>query len=91
MAETSPLLQAARSHYRAQRDKSLATLDVYLNRPVGVGDHTNIVDEVVKLFAELDNAESVLETIESVIRGNQNQIIDDTPISNSVKPEEPVQ
>ncbi len=91
MAETSHLLNAARSHYRAQRDKSLATLDIYLNRPVGVGDHANVVDEVIKLFSELDNAESILETIESVIQGNQQQMTIDTQIADLAKPEEPAQ
>lgn len=90
MAETSHLLQAARSHYRAQRDKSLATLDIYLNRPVGVGDHANVVDEVIKLFADLDHAESVLGTIESVIQGNQNKMTG-PQMPEMEKPEEPAQ
>lgn len=69
--QTSPLLQASLSHYRAIRDKSLAELDIYLNRATGVGEHPGIVAEVVKLFAELDHADSVIQTIESVINGNK--------------------
>lgn len=69
--QTTPLLQAALSHYRAKRDKHLAELDIYLNKPVGVGEHATVVDEVIKLFAELDNADSVIETIEGIIYANQ--------------------
>ncbi len=69
--QTSPLLQAALSHYKAKRDKCLAELDIYLNRPVGVGEHPGIVNEVVKLFSELENSDSVISTIETIIQGNQ--------------------
>lgn len=68
---TSPLMQASRSHYQAQRDKCLAELDVYLNRSSGVGDHASVVDDVIKLFAQLDSAESVLATIDGIIQANQ--------------------
>lgn len=70
----SPLVQAALSHYIAKRDKCLADLDVYLNRPVGVGDHATVSDEIIKLFSELDNAESVISTIRDVVSSNQNQV-----------------
>ena len=71
MAQVTPLMQAALSHYRAKRDACLASLDIYLNKPVGVGDHATVVDEVIKLFSELDNADSVIATIENVIMANQ--------------------
>ena len=70
----SPLIQAALSHYIAKRDKCLAELDIYLNKPVGVGEHATITEEVIKLFAELDNAESIISTIQDVISSNQNKI-----------------
>ena len=68
---TTPLLQAALSTYQAKRDRSLAELDIYLNKSVGVGEHATVVDEVIKLFSELDNADSVIATIENVIMANQ--------------------
>lgn len=82
--QTTPLLQAALSHYRAKRDKNLAELDIYLNKPVGVGEHATVVDEVIKLFAELDNADSVIKTIEGIIYANQ--VIPSLPLSK-VEPE----
>ena len=67
MAQVTPLMQAALSHYRAKRDACLASLDIYLNKPVGVGDHATIVDEVIKLFGDLESASSTIEIIEDVI------------------------
>ncbi len=68
--QTSPLLQASLSHYKAKRDRALAELDIYLNRPAGVGEHATVTDEVIKLFAELSDADSVISTIEEIIVGN---------------------
>ena len=34
------LLEALTSHYKAQKDEALAILDLYLNKPVGIGDHS---------------------------------------------------
>ena len=84
--KTTPLLQAALSHYKAKRDKHLAELDIYLNKPVGVGDHASVVEEVIKLFAELDNADSIIETINGIIYANQPYLPNMIPVSNSEIP-----
>lgn len=68
---TSLLLRAAMLHYEAKQAKALADLDVYLNRPVGVGEHATITEEVIKLFAELDAAESVSKTIQTILAENE--------------------
>lgn len=79
--QTTPLLQAAISHYRAKRDKCLAELDILLNHSVGVGDHAKVVEEVIHLFSELDNAESVLETIKDVLSDSDQNNKTDTNIA----------
>lgn len=67
---TSPLLRAVVAHYEAKQAKALAELDIYLNRPVGVGEHASVTEEVIKLFAELDQAESVTRTVNAIIQEN---------------------
>ena len=39
---------AAESHYKAKMDESSLTMRIYMNSPVGVGDHPNIFEEFRK-------------------------------------------
>lgn len=57
------LLNAAVAHYEAQRAEALAVLDVYFNNPVGIGEHSNLLDEVKKWVDVLSEAEDNLKTL----------------------------
>lgn len=57
------LLQAALSKYEANRDEALAILDVYLNNSVGIGEHSNLLEEVTKWTEALTEAEENIETL----------------------------
>lgn len=57
------LLQAALSHYEAQRDEALAVLEVYLNNPVGIGEHSNLLDEIKEWTHKLAEAEENISTL----------------------------
>lgn len=70
----SAILQAALSHYIAKRDKAIAELDVYINRPVGVGEHANVVNEVITLFSDLEQSESVITTIRDIMNSQQSDV-----------------
>ena len=61
------LVTAAISHYSHQRDRAIANLEPYLSNAVGIGEHSDLTEEVIKLFNELDHAQSVLKTIEQTI------------------------
>ncbi len=43
------LLQAALSHYQAQKDEAIAVLEVYFENPVGIGEHSNLLQEIINL------------------------------------------
>jgi len=60
---SSKLLQAALSKYEANRDEALAILDVYLNNSVGIGEHSNLLEEVTKWTEALTEAEENIETL----------------------------
>ena len=60
----SKLLQASIDRYKAEISEALATLDVYFNNPVGIGEHPDLLTEIDKYIEKLDNATSKLETLE---------------------------
>ncbi len=59
------LLKAALSQYEAQRDEALAVLDVYFNNPVGIGEHSNLLKEVLAWTQKLSEAEENISTIDN--------------------------
>jgi len=51
------------SKYQAQKDEALATLEVYYNNAVGIGEHPQIVEEMSKMLEKLANAEDCLNVL----------------------------
>jgi len=64
------LYGALKSQFEAQRQRALATISVYLTNPVGIGEHPQIIDEMIeqtKLLAEaIDCINCLEETFEKV-------------------------
>lgn len=58
------LLAAAKAHYAARRDESIANLDVYFNKAVGIGEHSDLQEEIRKWTDALASAVDSLETLE---------------------------
>ena len=59
------LLKAALSKYEAQRDEALAVLEVYLNNPVGIGEHSNLLNEILEWTQKLTEAEENISTLKN--------------------------
>ena len=59
------LLKAALSHYEAQRDEALAVLEVYFNNSVGIGEHSNLLKEILEWTQKLTEAEENISTLTS--------------------------
>ena len=57
------LLQAALSQYEAQRDEALAVLEVYFNNSVGIGEHSNLLKEIMEWSQKLAEAEENISTL----------------------------
>tara|TARA_Y100001963_G_scaffold147567_1_gene224100 strand:- start:604 stop:810 length:207 start_codon:yes stop_codon:yes gene_type:complete len=51
------ILQALEDKYQAQISKADATLKIYLNNPVGIGEHPQHIEECDKLITEICDAE----------------------------------
>ena len=60
---TNQLMRAVFSKFEAQREEALAVVELYLNTPVGVAQHSNIVGELEQAVSQLATAEESLETL----------------------------
>jgi len=47
-----------------KRMKALADLEVYLNQPVGVGEHSMVSNEIEKILIRVKDSEEIISTIE---------------------------
>ena len=59
------IIQALEDRYNSQISESEATIKIYLEKPVGIGEHPQHVDEVDKLIEKISNAEEKLEILQS--------------------------
>ena len=62
----SRILDALIDRYNAQISEAKATLEIYLNKSVGIGEHPQHIDEVDKLIAKIDTAKENLMVIEEI-------------------------
>ena len=49
--------------YEANIDKANATIKIYLEHSVGIGEHPNIIDEIDKQFQKIADAQEKLQAI----------------------------
>lgn len=58
------LTRAALAHFRATKERAEVNLGVYLSNPTGIGEHPDIVGEVVKLIKTITEAEEAIKYLE---------------------------
>ena len=58
------MLDALRLRYQAQIAEAKATINIYLFKPVGIGEQPQHLDEIDKLLGKIAEAEDKLEVIE---------------------------
>ena len=57
------LLDALEDRYQAIISEADATLKIYLEHPVGIGEHPQHIDEIDKLFQKIADAQEKLSVI----------------------------
>ena len=57
------LLDALRKRYEGQVAEGFATINIYLQNPVGIGEHPQHLDEIDKLLGQIKEAEEKLSLI----------------------------
>ena len=60
MSVRSALIKALEDKYNAQISEADATIKIYFENSVGIGEHPQNVDEVDKLIEKIANAEEKL-------------------------------
>ena len=56
--------------YRSEMAEAEATLLIYFNNPVGIGEHPQHLEEMDKFVEKLTNAKDKLEMLETVYKYN---------------------
>ena len=59
------LLQALEDRYNAEISNADATIQIYLNNSVGIGEHPQHLHEIDKLVQKIADAQEKLEVIKS--------------------------
>lgn len=62
----SKLINALKLKYEAQKMEAIATLEVYLKNPVGIGEHPQIVEEMDRLVHTIADVDGCLDALNSV-------------------------
>jgi|TARA_B110000902_G_C14184465_1_gene541783 hypothetical protein len=57
---------ALSAKYKAKRLEALATLEVYMENPVGIGEHPQILDEIDKLVKTVSDYDGYLATLNTL-------------------------
>ena len=66
------MIKALRKKYEADIQEAKATTEVYLQRPVGIGEHPQFIEELDKLVSKIAEADDKIKTI-------NNHFYDDIP------------
>ena len=67
-----PLFNATLAKLSADREEALAVLEMLFNRSVGLGDHTNVVEEITNWSRKLSDATGTIQVLSQTF-GQQGQ------------------
>lgn len=59
-------IKALRARYEAQKLEALATIDVYMNNAVGVGEHPGIIDVLDEQLRKVEEANSLISLVDNL-------------------------
>ena len=61
------ILAALIARFEAERLEAIACLNLFINQPLAVADHPNIVGEAAKLVSAISSAEGCLRTLQAAV------------------------
>tara|TARA_R100000808_G_scaffold24059_1_gene54485 strand:+ start:19824 stop:20123 length:300 start_codon:yes stop_codon:yes gene_type:complete len=65
------IIGAVHAHYIAQKARAVANVNGYLTNSVGVAEHSDIVEEVIKLLKDIDEADGMIETVQKLTQNQE--------------------
>ncbi len=82
MANTlsNQLMRATLARFEASRQEALATIQLYLTAPAGVGEHPKIVEEIATATRQLAEAEEALDTLNRNFLGESPEKAEDSGV-----------
>jgi hypothetical protein len=66
------MIEALTLKYESEQAEAEATLLIYFNNPVGIGEHPQHLEEMDKYIEKMTNAKDKLETLNEFIKYNLN-------------------
>ena len=66
------MIEALTLKYESEQAEAEATLLIYFNNPVGIGEHPQHLEEMDKYVEKMTNAKDKLETLNEFIKYNLN-------------------
>jgi len=66
--KNSLMYEAAVASFEAQEKQALATLEIYFNHAVGIGEHSNLLNEIKQATQKLSEAQECLRTLKHLQR-----------------------
>ena len=63
----SHFYKAAISHWEAQRDNAIATLELYFLKSVGIGEHSKLLEEINEWTHKLSEAEENIQVLQKYL------------------------
>ena len=62
------MYESALSEFESVRDKAISTARIYLEHPVGIGEHPQVIDEFIKQIRIAADAEEALYMLQNTFQ-----------------------
>ena len=62
------MYDTALAEFEAQRDKAIATARIYLEHPVGIGEHPQVIDEFIKQIKIAADSEEAIYMLQNTFQ-----------------------
>jgi len=81
------MLDAVRDHAKAHIDKHRMNVEIYLTNPVGVGEHSEVMDEIEKQLEQMAKYEDHLEMLDKYFNEYQEPAVLNENVTSNLSEE----